>query len=98
MEEQLQKIRSWARKGTMKQFCTEITARLATHGYTAECSGDTVTCYRLREQKSGALGLGKKQVKEPVLTMVKQGPQISIPVESADAQFVTVLVSVLKER
>ena len=98
MEDQLQKVRSWIRRGTMKQFCTEISARLAVHGYTAECQDDTVTCYRVRKQKAGVLGKGKKETREPVLIIVRRGAQLDIPLESADGEFVTLLASVLKER
>ena len=98
MDDQLQRVRSWIHRGTLKQFCTEISARLAVHGYVAECQDDTVTCYRVRKQKAGVLGKSKRETREPVLTIMHRGAQLDMPVESADGEFVALLASVLKER
>jgi hypothetical protein len=98
MEEQLQRIRSWARRGTLKQFCTEASARLAVHGYTAELSGDVATFYRQREEKAGLLGVKKRQIREPVLTLVRHDSRVDIPVEAADPAFVDLLAGVLRDR
>lgn len=60
MEEQLQKIRVWARRANMKQLQATIAAKMAPHGYLAELEGDTLTCYRVRKQ-AGVLGSGDGQ-------------------------------------
>ena len=69
---------------------------MAPHGYVAQLEGDTLTCYRVRKQ-GGFLGMGKREVGEPVLLITRQGAQVSIGAEPADAEFVALLASKLKE-
>ncbi len=97
MEEHLNKIRTWIRRGNLKQFSTQIAARLAAQNYTVELAGDTVTFYRQSTKRGGVMGMGKKQVREPVLVITQKGSAIDIPEETADPQFLEFLAGQLKE-
>lgn len=44
------------------------------------------------------LGMGKREVREPVLCITRQGAQVSIAAEPVDAEFVALLASKLKEQ
>ena len=70
---------------------------MAPHGYVAQLEGDTLTWCRVRKQ-GGFLGMGKREVGEPVLLITRRGDRFEVPAESADAEFVALLASKLKEQ
>ena len=95
-EEDLRKIEGWASHGTLRQFYAEASAKLSKEGgYQVELEGDSLTCYRVRKE-GGFLGIGKHEVKEPVLKIIRKGDEIAIPEESADEAFVKQLASLLR--
>lgn len=48
MEDRMQSVRNWARKGNLKQFQMELEARLEPLGYRAEMDMDRIRCYRVK--------------------------------------------------
>jgi len=97
MEEKLHKLRNWASHGTLRQFRTEISAKLANEQeYEMELEGDTLTCYRVRKE-GGFLGIGVKKIKETVLKVIGEGADLQIPEDSADAEFIELLSQKLKQ-
>jgi hypothetical protein len=96
MEDELRKIRNWASHGTLRQFYAELSAKASQQGYITELEGNTVTCYQVRKE-GGILGLGRRTIKEPVLKAVQEGTEVVIPTESANAEFVHLLVGLLKQ-
>ncbi len=95
MEDDLRTIQSWASHGTIRQFYAEVSAKMAQEGYEVELEGDSLTCYRVRKE-GGFLGIGKRQVKELMLKIIRKGEEIIIPEESADKEFVKELASSLR--
>jgi len=95
MEDDLRRIQSWASHGTIRQFYAEVSAKMAKEGYEVELEGDSLTCYRVRKE-GGFLGIGKRQVKELMLKIIRKGEEIIIPEESADKEFVKELASSLR--
>ncbi|MEA3408562.1 MAG: hypothetical protein U9R48_10885 [Chloroflexota bacterium] len=97
MEEELHEIRNWANHGTLGQFYNEIIARTGGEGYETEMEGNVVTCYKVHHE-GGFLGIGRKTEKEVVLKAIdNEDGTISIPEESADEEFVTLLATRLKQ-
>jgi len=96
MEEELRTIRSWASHGTLRQFRTEISGKVAADGYRVQLQGDTLTVYRIRKE-GGFLGIGARKIEEPVLVVIGEGAGMRIPQESADEEFVGLLASKLKQ-
>ncbi len=94
MENELSRIRNWASHGTIRQFFTEVSAKLSKKPYTAELKGDRVVFYQVSKM-GGLLGLGVKTSRKPVLEVIWEGSQIKIPEESADAEFVKMLAGLL---
>jgi hypothetical protein len=91
MEDKLQIVRRWARRGNLKQFLTDMQPRIAPLGYTAEMSIDTIKCYRLVEKKR-LMGLRRQYLKEPVASIRRRNG--SIEFEGLDEEFADVLASV----
>jgi len=96
MEDALHKIRVWASHGTMKQFSSEVIAKLSKIGYLGELVDDTLTCYKF-ERKGGFLGIGARKVRKEVLRIIRKGTDVEIPAESADPEFVSLLSELLKQ-
>jgi len=96
MEEELRTIRSWASHGTLRQFRTEISAKVAEDGYQVKLEGDTLTVYKIRKE-GGFLGIGARKIEEPVLKVVGEGAGMTIPEESADEEFVRLLAPKLTQ-
>jgi len=96
MEEELRTIRSWASHGTLRQFRTEISGKVAADGYRVQLQGDTLTVYRIRKE-GGFLGIGARKIEEPVLVVIGEGAGMRIPEESANEEFVRLLASKLKQ-
>ena len=96
MEEELRTIRSWASHGTLRQFRTEISGKVAADGYRVQLQGDTLTVYRIRKE-GGFLGIGARKIEESVLVVIGEGAGMRIPEESANEEFVRLLASKLKQ-
>jgi hypothetical protein len=96
MEEELQKIKNWSTRGTIRQFYAEVSAKAAAAGYKSELEGDTVTFFRAHK-RGGFLGIGGRTVKEPVLKIIRHDDTVDIPEDSVDQEFVHQLASSLKQ-
>lgn len=86
MEEELQKIKNWSTRGTIRQFYAEVSAKAEAAGARTELDGNTVTFYRVRKE-GGFLGIGGRTVKEPVLKIIRQDDTVDIPEDSVDQEF-----------
>ncbi len=95
MEDDLCSIQSWASHGTLRQFYAEVSAKMGKEGYQVELEGDSLICYRVRKE-GGFLGIGKRQVKELVLEIIRKGEEIVIAEECADKEFVKELARSLR--
>lgn len=91
----LHKIQVWAKHGTPRQFVTEIEAKIAPHGYTAAIEGNHVVCYKLAK-KGGFIGIGARQIRQPVLRIIYDQDRVLVPEDSAAPEFVSLLSSLLK--
>ncbi|MBM3187910.1 MAG: hypothetical protein FJZ90_04215 [Chloroflexi bacterium] len=96
MEDTLRKLQIWASHGTIRQFYTEVSAKISPLGYEAEMTGDTVTCYRVRKE-GGFLGIGARKVREPVFKVTRTDSEIVIDESSLDKEFVTLLAGMLAQ-
>ena len=96
MEEELQKIKRWSSRGTLRQFYTEVSAKASTKGYKAELDGSTITFYRTRKE-GGFLGIGARTIKEPVLKIIRHDDTVEIPEDSIDEAFVRELAGSLRQ-
>ena len=94
MDERLLAIRNWANHGTINQFKNEVMAKIGSKSYQAETSGNSVTFYRM-SKSGGFLGIGARKVREEVLTVIKDGVDVRVPEDQADAAFVALLSSTL---
>ncbi|MBN1400920.1 MAG: hypothetical protein JXA74_08775 [Anaerolineae bacterium] len=92
MEDQLDKLRPIIRRGTLKQFTTEASAKIAPHGYTGEFDGEALTFYRVAQEKAGLFKAGKRQVKTPVLKVSRPGAVVVFDPEVVDPEFVELLL------
>jgi len=95
MEEKLHRIRNWANRGTLLQFYSELSGKLAKSGYQAEMKGNEVRFYRVKKS-GGFLGIGVKKQKDLVLEVIRQGTDLRIPAESADPEFVDFIMPMLR--
>ena len=93
MEDKLQIIRNWARRGNLKQFYTDMQPRIESHGYTCELDLDTIRCYRVNYEKS-LFGLRKRVVREPVGAIKRTNG--SFDIVEPDEDFVEVLAKVAR--
>lgn len=96
MEEELQRIRNWASHGTIRQFYTEVAARVTELGYQAELEGNALMCYKVHKE-GGFLGIGARKIRETVLQVTREGDEVLVPEESADEEFVRLLAGVLTQ-
>jgi len=96
MEEELHKVRTWASHGTLRQFYTEVSAKLADEGYKVNLEGGTLTVYKVHKE-GGFLGIGARKIEESVLVVTGEGAELEIPPETADAEFVGLLGAKLKQ-
>ena len=95
-KDDLRKIEEWASHGTLRQFYAEVSAKLSKEEkYQVELEGDSLVCYRVHSE-GGFLGIGKHQVKDPVLKIIRKGDETIIPDDSADEAFVKELASLLR--
>jgi hypothetical protein len=84
VDEALAYITSWANRGNMKQFYTEVSARLSTDNeHDVELDGDAVTFYNVRKE-GGILGIGAQTVREPALRLVQEGEMTKISDDPMD--------------
>lgn len=95
MDEQITRLKNWVSHGTMRQFYTEMQAKLANTEYTVELVGDVITFYRTRKE-GGILGLFARRVREQLLQISRQDDQVVIA-EGADPEFVQYVNSLLKQ-
>jgi hypothetical protein len=95
MDDNLLKLRRWASQGTLRQFYTEINARLADDKYEIELEGDVLTVYSV-ETQGGFLGIGGRKVREICLRVIANGEAVDIPEETADPEFVEMLAEKLR--
>jgi len=96
MEDELQKIKNWSTRGTLRQFYTEASAKASAKGYKSELTGNTITFYRTHKE-GGFLGIGARTIKEPVLKIIRHDDTVEIPEDSVDEEFVKELAGSLKQ-
>jgi hypothetical protein len=96
MEDQLDKLRPVMRRGTLKQFLTDASAKLAPHGYTGEFDGEALTFFRVTQEKAGLFKAAKRPVKTAVLRVSRPGPMLVFDTEVVDAEFVALLIKLYK--
>ena len=94
MEDELHKIRNWANHGSLRQFRTEVAAKVSPLGYLVELEGGTLTIYKTHKE-GGFLGIGARTVREVALEVVREESEAHIPMASADADLVHILAGVL---
>lgn len=95
MDDPVRKVQVWASHGTLRQFFTELSAKLLNLDAKCELEGNTITCYRLT-RSGGFLGIGARKVKTPVLQLTKEGDQINVDEDSLDREFVAQLAEEFK--
>jgi hypothetical protein len=94
-DEALEYITSWANRGNMKQFYTEVSARLSDDNeHDVDLDGDTLTFYNVR-QEGGILGIGAETVREPALRLVSEGGMIRISDDPMDPDCALAVAQVL---
>jgi hypothetical protein len=88
LQEALETIASWARRGTQQQFANEMRANLiADEEYRVDTTGNTVVFVEVR-QEGGFLGIGGEAVTESLLQVQFQDDgQVVIPSEPMDKEF-----------
>jgi hypothetical protein len=96
MEEELQKIKNWSSRGTLRQFYAEASAKASAVGFKSQLEGDTITFYRSHKE-GGFLGIGARTVKEPVLKIIRHDNTVEIPEDGVDDAFVQELAGSLKQ-
>jgi hypothetical protein len=95
LERALQGITAWAKRGTLRQFYNEMSARLAEdEEYRVDIRSDTVVFLRVRKE-GGILGIGARTVEEPLLQVRKDGGQVIIPEDPLDKEFARKLAAML---
>ncbi len=95
MDDKLHLIRNWANRGTLLQFYSELSGKLAKTEYQAEMKGNEVRFYKVTKS-GGFLGVGKKQQKDLVLEVIRQGTDLRIPADTADPAFVDYIMPMLR--
>jgi hypothetical protein len=96
MEDQLEKLRPVIRRGTLKQFLADASAKLAPHGYTGELEGETLTFFRVTQEKAGLFKAAKRQAKTPVLKVSRPGPTLVFDPDVVDPEFVALLIKIYR--
>ncbi|MHB9032814.1 MAG: hypothetical protein ACYC6L_07190 [Anaerolineae bacterium] len=96
MEDLLYRIQVWASHGSMKQFSSEVIAKVQKMGMEAELVGNTLTCYKT-DHKGGFLGMGAKKTRRIVLQITRNGNEVDIAKDTADPEFVEQLSVALKQ-
>ena len=97
LEEILREITSWVGRGTLEQFMTEAHTKIAGHGYRMRRKGNTLTFYK------GGLGgrilalIGVRSAREPVLRVIREDEEVTVPEESVDAEFAHFLATSLQK-
>jgi len=94
MEEELHKLAVWASHGTLRQFYAEISGKANTLGYKTELEGNTLRVFTSHKE-GGFLGIGAKEIKEPVFEVTKDGIDIQVNDDVADEGFVHAIVPLL---
>ena len=95
MESDLVRLKRWARHGTLRQFMTEISYKIAKDGYSTELEGDKIICYSVTRE-GGFLGIGGHKVKTPVLDLTRVEDSVEIDLDRTDPEFVKMLLGKLK--
>ncbi len=95
MDEHLTKLRRWASQGTLRQFYTEINAKLSGDNYEVELEGDVLTVYSV-ETKGGFLGIGGRKTRQICLRVIATDDAADIPEETTDPEFVEMLAERLR--
>jgi len=93
----LHKISSWANRGNLRQFYTEMSAKFtkdANHEVVLE--GDTLTFFALRKE-GGFLGFGGHRSREPVLRLVQVSGRAVVGNEYVDEEFAVELANSLTQ-
>jgi hypothetical protein len=95
MDDQLQRLRRWASRGTMPRLYTELALRLAGEGYELELQGEELTIYGLRKPV-GWRGWFRRSSRRALMRLVRYDGTVAIPEESADPAFVALLLERVK--
>jgi CheY-like chemotaxis protein len=96
MDEHTRKITSWANRGTLRQFATELSARLEDEDeYQVQVMDNVLQVHRAG-QEGGVLGLGGEDKQELVLEVVDQGSGLAVRELSADQELVAFLADTLQ--
>ena len=95
MEEELNTILIWAKRGTVRQFCSDLRARIEPNGYTADVSENTITIYPTPKARR-RLSRPKEQSKEPVLIIMRDDDRVTF--DKANEEFVTLLAGWARKR
>jgi hypothetical protein len=95
MDDQLQRLRRWASRGTMPRLYTELALRLAGEGYELELQGEELTIYG-RRKPAGWRGWFSRSSRRALLRLVRYDGTVAIPEESADPAFVALLLERVK--
>lgn len=96
MEDALRKVTTWASHGTLRQFYTELTARISEEEYEVDIEEEKLTCYKVSKQ-GGFLGIGVKKTRKPVLVVETEGDLVNVDQDSADPDFVAYLAKRLTQ-
>lgn len=96
MEDSLRKVTTWASHGTLRQFYTELTARIPEDEYEVDLGEEKLTCYRVSKE-GGFLGIGAKKIRKPVLVVAKEGDLLNVDQDAADPDFVEYLATRLTQ-
>ncbi len=96
MEDAVRKVSNWASHGTLRQFHTELVARLS-DDYEVEINGDKLVCYSVRKE-GGFLGIGAKKIRETVL-VAETGEDgiVALDIDASDPDFIEYLAPRLKQ-
>ena len=94
MDDKLTAIRNWANHGTISQFKNEVMAKIGDKEYEADATSKAVTFFHVTK-KGGFLGIGASKVRKAVLTVTRDGTDVRVPADSADPDFVALLLSTL---
>ena len=94
MQDKLLKVQRWSGHGTIRQFQSELSARLSEDGYETAIEGEALVCYRIRKE-GGFLGIGAKTIREPVLRVNYVDGLANLDEKSADPEFIEYLSGLL---
>ncbi len=93
MEDQLQQVRSWVRRGTLKQFHTHMSNKIVPHGYVAEMTDSSIRCYKVTKERKFPL-VKPRENRQLVLTITVKEKQVQF--SDADQEFVALLARLAK--